>query len=356
MAESVGDQDLAALRDREKRGRLAHTGRYLRQHQIALWWLHSAWAFLFGLAMMLLGASKPGYVRLVIFHLLFIWLSSLFLPVILRLPWVDVKWSERFRLVINYLNKNFYQQLLFFVIPIYYGSTTLWSRNVLFLALVALSAVLSTLDIVYDRYLSVRWPLTALYLSFSAFASLHVMLLILWTMNHQRALYLSALGALVVFASMLYRYSGFRGPRLWKTLAVSLVPVMLLVHFGRGFVPPATLSLGEAAFGHSVQKLQIVQPLSQIPITYEGRLAVMTPIKAPWGLVEEVRHLWYLDGKVVYTSNKHRVQGGRKEGYRFWSSLTIRPGALPDNVRVDVETGSGQLIGRACISRAGPGQ
>ena len=53
-------------------------------------------------------------------------------------------------------NKNFYQQVLFFVLPIYYASATLSSRNFLFVLLLVASALLSTLDIVYDRHLSVR--------------------------------------------------------------------------------------------------------------------------------------------------------------------------------------------------------
>ena len=74
------------------------------------------------------------------------------------------------RLVVNLFNKNLYQQVLFFVLPIYYGSATGWSLNFIFVTLLAISALLSTLDVVYDRHLSTRRSLTAPFFAFNLFA------------------------------------------------------------------------------------------------------------------------------------------------------------------------------------------
>jgi len=82
----------------------------------------------------------------------------------------------RARFLVNYVNKNLYQQLLFFILPIYAGSTTWSSRNVLFLIVLAVSAVLSTLDVVYDRVLSARRVLAAWFFAFNAFAVVSVAL------------------------------------------------------------------------------------------------------------------------------------------------------------------------------------
>jgi len=133
---------------------------WLQRHKGKLWWLHSIYALLFGVGIMWLGTRNYNFLRVTVFHVGFIWLSSLYLPRLLNQPWVSALWAERLRLLVNYFNKNLYQQVLFFILPIYYGSATLSSGNFMFVVLLAISALLSTLDLVYDRHLSVRRSLT----------------------------------------------------------------------------------------------------------------------------------------------------------------------------------------------------
>ncbi len=330
---------------------------YLQEHETLLWWCHSAWSFMFGIGVMVLGAKKPTYARIILFHIGFIWATSLFLPVLRGLPRLSPVWRERLRLLINYFNRNFYQQLLFFVLPIYYASTTIPSRNVVFLAVLVLSAVLSTLDVVYDRYLSVLWPLTALFLAFNAFVSVNVMLLVLFAIRNDIALYLSTLPAAAIFVSMLYRFAELRGQSLGIVTAAVVCFLIFVVHVSTPFVPPVMVSLGDASFGTAVIRRTILNPVSQLPANYRGRLAALTPIKAPFGLTAKVRHTWYRDGKLIPSADKESgrylaISGGRKEGFRVWSVRTMQPGWDPKRIWVDVEMSSGQLIGRAMLRRA----
>jgi hypothetical protein len=327
---------------------------YVEEHEAKLWWIHSAWALAFGAGVMLLGVSKPSYARIIMFQVGFIWLSSLFLPILLRTPRLSGRWAERIRLLINYLNKNFYQQLLFFSLPIYYVSATFWSRNVIFLILLSGLAILSTLDVVYDRYLSLRWPVAALFLAFSAFASVNIMFLVLWAVSNSLALYLSALFALALFASMLYRFTSFRGHPFWIAFGGCALLLLALARVGAPIIPPATLSLGDATFAQVVnrQTREPVRPFKVLPAGYQGRVSVLTPIRAPFGLTEYVRHKWYLDGVLFYSSQPHEFRGGRSLGYRYWTAIKLPRGLAPRSVRVDVETATGQLIGRAFLKTA----
>jgi hypothetical protein len=331
---------------RRLRARIDRGIRFLHGKETLLWWLHSGYALLLGLGVMWLGARDFTYLRLIIFHISFIWLSSLLLPFVVNLRRLTPKWRERARMTINYFNKNFYQQLLFFLLPIYYASTTVGSRNMAFLVLLAVSAVLSTMDVVYDRYVSVRWQLTAVFFMFNLFASINVMLPVLWTVSNHRALWVSGVLAFGGFASMVYRLSGLRGARVKWLLGAAACALLLIVEFLPPFIPPAPLTLARAEFGRSVRARSIVTPLDAIPSS-PGRIAVLTAIKAPMGLKETVRHRWTLDGKVVYVSNYFSVTGGRKEGYRLSSQITWKAGTAGHVLVVDVETQSGQLIGRA---------
>ncbi len=335
-----------------KPGLVARITRCLQERETLLWWCHSVWSFLFGVGVMVLGARKPTYARIIIFHIGFIWATSLFLPVLQQWPRLSPVWAERLRLVVNYFNKNFYQQLLFFVIPVYYASTTFPSRNMVFLAILVFSAILSTLDVVYDRYLSVAWPLTAGFLAFNAFASVNVMLLVMFTIRTEIALYLSAGFAVAIFVSMLYRFAGLRGRWLRIITVATACFLVFFVHLSAPFIPPVMVSMGSAAFGVAVRSLQVLDPMLELPPHYYGRLVALTPIKAPFGLRAKVRHAWYLDGKLVRISPEHEFRGGRKDGYRYWSPLTIREGWEPKRIRVDLETSIGQLIGQATLVRA----
>ena len=97
------------------------------------------------------------------------------------------------RLVINYFHKNFYQQLLFFLLPVYYASATrLVARTCCSSSFLAVSALVSTLDVFYDRHLSVRRGLLAVFFAFNLFACINVMLPTLWSISNRVALPLSA--------------------------------------------------------------------------------------------------------------------------------------------------------------------
>jgi hypothetical protein len=215
-----------------------------------------------------------------------------------------------------------------------------------FFILLAASAVLSTLDIVYDRYLSVRWQSTALFFMFNLFASINVMLPVLWSVSNHLAIRISGVLALAGFASMLYRLSGWRGTRAKELLGAAALLMFVIVEFLPPLIPPAPLRLASAGFGRSVQSLQILAPLQAIP-SPPAKIAALTAIKAPMGLEEKVRHRWSLDGKVLFVSNYFPVTGGRTEGYRLWTQVTLKEGMKPRALTVDVETQGGQLIGRA---------
>jgi hypothetical protein len=325
-------------------------GDLLKRHERVLWWLHSAYALLFGVFVMWLGSREFVYLRVVVFYIAFIWVTSLFLPALAGHRRLSGKWQLRVRLVINYFNKNFYQQLLFFVLPIYYASATFGSRNMLFVGLLAVSAALSTMDIVYDRYVSVRQPLTALFFAFNLFACINVMLPVLWSVSNYWALWISGILAVAGFASIQYRWSG-TGRRADKLVLSAALILFVFVFLLRSFIPPAPLRLARAEFGRSVEALQIVGPLNSLPASGSGRIAGLTAINAPLGLHEKVRHRWRLDGRLLYASQYYPVTGGRKEGYRIWTEIGWNANMDGRTLVLDVETRGGQLIGRAAFSR-----
>jgi hypothetical protein len=178
--------------------------------------------------------------------------------------------------------------------------------------------------------------------------------MVLWSISSHTALHLSALLALLAFASLLYRSTQLRGRRFWFSLGVLACLLLLVVRWGAGFIPPATLSLGRPAFGRTVlgKNFRVVGPMAKLPAAYRGTVASLTPIKAPFGLRESVRHCWYSDGELLRATGEHEITGGRTQGFRLWSAISVKPDPRRNELVVEVETGLGQLIGRAELPAA----
>ena len=317
-------------------------------HQEKLWWLHSLYALILGIGIMWLGKRNFSYLRLVVFHISFIWLSSLFLPKLLNHPRLPAPWAPRLRLLVNFFNKNFYQQMLFLVLPIYYASATLGSRNFLFVLLIGLSAMLSTLDVIYDRHLSAKRGLTATFFAFNLFTLINVMLPILWSVSNTLTTRVSAALACLGFLSFFYPSSQSKFRRRALGLATGLL-FLGLIELGRPLIPPAPLRLASIEFGRDFDKVsrRVVSSLTELQPNQPLRVYGVTAIKAPLGLTERVRHRWHENGKLIFASPFYNMVGGREEGFRLWTSVSFNSIAPGTKLRLDLETEGGQLIGRA---------
>ena len=333
------------------RGRLGSAGPLLRarlaRHEAALWWLHSAYVLALGAGIMWLGARNYAWLRYSGFYLAAIWVLSLFLTNVVHRH--EGVWWGRARFLVNYVNKNLYQQLLFFVLPIYAGSTTWSSRNVVFLVVLAASAVVSTLDLVYDRVLSARRVLAAWFFAFNAFAVVTVALPVTFGVGLQQSARAGAVAGAAGFVTLAWRLWRLGRPTAWAGVAAGALVVFLAAEYARPLVPPAPLHLTSAEFGSGLDRgrMQITGRLTRLPASGAGRLYAVAALRAPLGLRDRVELRWYRDSALAWVSPVHTVSGGRREGFRLWSSFDLARARGARTVRLDVVTAGGQLVGRA---------
>jgi hypothetical protein len=302
-----------------------------------------------------LGSRSFAALQAAAFYLSFIWVSGLLLPFVQNSPRLSLSWRERLRLALNYLHRNFYQQMLFFVLPLYWASATLASRQAVWLLLVLLLAILATLDVVYDRILSRQWLAMAVYFSLTLFAVVNVMIPVLIHLSTLVALIVAAGLAWGGFASFCILHSPLPQVKKRSALAGAAVVLLGLVGFGRSLIPPAPLQLVSATFAQSIQPatLRVDRPLRVVGATRHW--VVVTAIRAPLGLADRIRHRWFAGEREFYVSPLFWVAGGRREGYRLWTQAGLSPRVLQGkNIRVRVETGSGQLIGEVELPYAAP--
>lgn len=321
---------------------------FAQRHEGMLWWIHSLYALALGVGFMWLGARNFTWLRVAALHIGVIWVSSLVLAnYVDRVDHASVVW-QRVRLVINYVTKNFYQQILFFILPIYFASATLRSRNALFVILLAVSAVLSTLDVIYDRILSARRRLNGLFFAFNLFAAISVALPVLWSISTLTALRIGTAGAVLGFVTIARRPTELTRSRTWFSMALGAVLVFVVMELMRPFVPPAPLRLTDTTFSLGLDRESLVArfPVTSLRPEWSGRVYAVTSLHAPLGLRDRVELRWYRGSRLLWISPAHDVIGGRRQGFRLWSSVPVTPDPGGGSLRMDVVTDAGQLIGR----------
>lgn len=321
---------------------------FFARHDRLLWGLHSLWALALGVVVMWAGARNYAWLRVTIFYIAFLWVAGLVVPALVDRPEAGTKWRGRLRLVVNYFTKNFYQQLLFFLLPVYFASASAWSANLVFVGFLAVSALVSTLDVFFDRHLSVRRGLTAVFFSFNLFACINVMLPVVWSISNKVALPVSAALAVLAFATIRYRLGELARYHIRLQVGLAGIGLVLLVALGRPLIPPAPLRLLGTDFGSGMDKraLRVTGPLGSLPLGWTGRVYAVTAIYAPLGLRDRVCHRWYQAGRLVYASPCYALEGGRTEGFRLWTSAPAKDTQAGGGVRVEVWTEAGQLVGR----------
>src|SRR5438128_4507082 len=134
------------------------------------WWLHSGFALSFGVGVMLFaraGLAHADKVMIALFAswlLLFVALRFIVGPTNRR---DDEGLARRgIRVATNYVIKQFYQQMFFFLTPLYASSATwsLTSFNWWLPPILLICAVLSTMDLVFDNFvMDRRLPASAIY-------------------------------------------------------------------------------------------------------------------------------------------------------------------------------------------------
>jgi len=288
-------------------------------------------------------------VAYIVGYLLLLWLVFAVL-VELRQPLAE-SGRRSGRLVVtaaDYTIQTLFHGLLLFVLPAYWASTTLTSRNVIFLVLLVLLTLLATFDPWYRAIVHPRPWLGYVFFVVSIFAALNVALPLVGLPPFW-ALMASAFVASLAITPVVRR----AGDRTWVgalrvTVALGVVAVALAA-VGRAWIPPAPLFMARAAILWDVLDLDNVEALpttlSAAEVKERG-LVAYTAIYAPAGLRQSVSHVWRHRGRVIETVALAPVLGGRREGYRTYSRKTSFPEDADGRWSVDVVTASGQLIGR----------
>ncbi len=333
---------------------------------IALWWSQLKarhpwirWAAQWGLSLLSLASGVLtlflfrrglGYFPWVVGYLLLLWLAGVVFAQ--GRDALEARGQRLVRVAYDYTVQSLYWHLLLFLLPVYYFSTTITSRNVLFFLILATATLLTAVDPWYRATVLRRPWAAALLFGFTLFATLKVALALVGFGSAWSLVFAAAISMLAL-APALRRSFGLAWRRAGVAAGVAALCVAFLAWLGRAWIPPAPLYLVRGTFAREVRNLEAVEPVTRLSaedLQAWGSLACFTALAAPAGLREPIVHVWWRDGAFVTGVRLTPVRGGRPGGFRTYSRLTTLGADPAGRWQVDVLTAQGQLIGRVHLT------
>lgn len=340
-------------KETETRGGL---GAFLARHEARLWWIHSVYALGLGVAVVVFAQRGFEHARWLILSVLGVW----FLIVLLfRLYGSGAQRNEsslrgmgkvRY-LVMTYVLKNLYQGMLFFLIPFYWRSSTMDAPNRWFIGFLALLALLSTLDIVFDRFL-MRWKgLSSAFYAFTLFSVMNLATAALFTSWRPVTTQLVAAGvACVGFFTLHVPVRRLRRAKTLMALTVATVASVSGAWAARTAIPPVPMYLADGAVGpRLLEDGRLSLETTRLHISEVANLHAVTDISLAGGRGEKLKHTWRKDSAEIACHNVVVATAvGPNQTVRLRSSLEsdALPSRLAGEWSVDTVTDDGQLVGR----------
>jgi hypothetical protein len=338
---------------------------FMKRHGRKLWWLHSAYAL--GLGITVVTFAQKGFDHA---RWLAVTASAAWLLVVLffRLfgsgrqqshehaaPKVKIRFFA-----MTYALKNLYQGMLFFLLPFYWKSTTFDSSNAWFVVLLGACALLSTLDIVFDRVVFKFRALASVFHGVALFGCLVLIVPALFPDTRTLTSLLTATAITVIaFWTIHMDLKMLRDKRWLGLFAATLFAAVGIAYQGRTALPPVPMYLAHGAVGPMLlPDGRLGMEVRDLHPAVIDKLIAITDVVVPGGKGDRLVHVWRHDGNEVHRATEstlHVPPAGEskdKGTIRLRSALTDRqlPARLVGSWSIDVETQDGQLVGRVSFT------
>ncbi len=265
-------------------------------------------------------------------------------------PWIRQRLERRRpkmgNFVVNFVSQSLQQELLFFSLPFLIGATQRDLGQIAFTAIVALAALVTTVDPLYERFVARRAARRLLFHAYCSWLSALIVLPMVLLLPVERALPLSVV-AVTVWLVLTLPLS-VRSLRHIITRVVWVIGVLALPYALwqiRAQVPAAGLAVTSARITQTIDGLnpgEAVHELTRADL--ERGVVAFAAIRAPAGLSQKVIFEWHHDGE--HERMAATIHGGNADGYRIFSRKQLFPADAAGVWIVDVLTPQEQLLRR----------
>ncbi|HJW93201.1 MAG TPA: DUF5924 family protein [Thermoanaerobaculia bacterium] len=312
------------------------------------WALHSAWALISGIAVLVLAHNRYGFLRWVVLFIALTWGSTLFFS---RIAIDESSRALRFaQSVVSYLMRVMYQETLFFLIPFYFYSATFPSWNFLYVIALAALAVLSCFDLLFDRLLREhRWFSTSFF-AFVSFSALQFFLPLLLRTRIDNSEYLAAAISFLAALALARRLGDLRERRRLIAIAIAFAAVLIGVRVFRPLLPPVPLRMTRLRISGALNPRTLEAPRDfeqEIPASElrRGRIYAVATVFSPQRIPVRLQMRFIENGKVLRQSRNLDLTA-RPGGFRIWDS--VKPVGNNASIRIEVWS-AGQLLGKRTV-------
>lgn len=340
---------------------------FMKQHGRKLWWLHSAYALGLGITVVtfaqkgfdharwLAVSASAAWLLVVLFFRLFG--SGRNQSHVHAAPKVKLRFFA-----MTYALKNLYQGMLFFLLPFYWKSTTFTSPNTWFILLLGTCALLSTLDIVFDRVVFKFRALASLFHAVALFGCLVLVVPALFPDTRTLTSLLVAVAITVIaFWTIHMDLKMLRDKRWLALFAATLGAAVGIAYAGRSAVPPVPMYVAHGAVGPILlPDGRLGMEVRDLHPSVIDKLIAITDVVVPGGKGDRLQHVWRHDGHEVHRATESTLRVDPDSDSKDKGTIRLRSGLtggqlparaqLVGNWSVDVETQDGQLVGRVSFS------
>jgi hypothetical protein len=321
-----------------------------------LWWLHSTVALTFGVGVMLFARAGLHYADKVMMALLASWLL-LFVALRFITGPANRRDDEHvvkkgLRVATNYVIKQFYQQMFFFLTPLYASSATwsLQSFNWWLAPILLVCAIVSTMDLVFDHFvMERRWLASAMY-GLAMFALLNVLMPLVAGVDHLTGLIIAAAATPASVALLSFSVRQVLSPQ-GALITLGTTGLLLAgVWYEPAIIPPAPLAMPETSVGHGTAGEWECLPASAHRIRDDqlANLRCGSLVREPGKPKERIVHVWTLRGRPLVELEPERLACDSDNDSEVWVSV-FPPDKLPKDPHgtwsCKTYTLGGQLVG-----------
>jgi hypothetical protein len=251
-----------------------------------------------------------------------------------------------------------YQETLFFLLPFYAYSADVASPNVVFLGVLGGLAVLSCLDLLFDRWLRSSPVFSMAFFAVVTFAAINLILPLLVPVEPTDATRIAAVVS-VVSALPLALHGPVRVAVRWRIAGAALVFLAAVNAFPHA-IPPVPLRVESAVFASSIDRETLVAADTLRdgvdPDVLAGALFVRLEIFAPSAVPTTVSLEWTKDGQPFRLSREVAITA-HEIGFRLWDGFRLDSASVePGRYRVTVRASGGRVFGRADLRVGGATQ
>lgn len=253
------------------------------------------------------------------------------------------------------VTQSLQQETLFFALPFVAAATVWSSAQPVFLGLVALAALVTTLDHIYLDRICPRPGRLLLFQAFCAFVAALVIVPLALHRDTGSALEMAGGLMLVGLLPGALRWMHELRARTWlRGSAVALL--LLAAGWGlRSHIPAVGLEVREMRATQSLDaSLAPGMALTRLDVTAlrERGLTAFAAIHAPLGVRQAMVFEWRHDGELVERIATD-ISGGREAGYRTYTRKQNFPAQAQGRWRIDLRTTAGQLLARTEVEVGG---